>query len=224
MLKDFYYDYILLNLEDYGFGVDLEICKALFVVLIGVCFAMVMINYNRANIHLVLKQLIRHDAYGEENAKTLRQLGLCDKCAVKYSLCREGQLTKLVRRVGEEKLTYEEYIAKEKEKKQKRKENKALYKVAMAEYYLKLREAKEQGLTPPVKPTLDGSSSGEIDFTTAAFYIPEQTRERCKHIFENNSISFFKTVLSVAFMVVAYVILVMLMPDILTALSKLLIK
>ena len=154
----------------------------------------------------------------------MKQLGLCDKCAIKYSLCREGQLTKLVRRVGEKKLSYEEYITEEKEKKKARKQNKANHKAAMAEYYAQLREAKEQGLTLPEKPTLVIASEGKIDFSTAAFYIPDETRDRCKHIFENNSISLFKTVLSVVFMVVVYGILVMLMPDILNALSKLLVK
>ena len=223
MLKDFYYDYLLINLEDYGFGIDLEICKALFIVTLGVCIAMVMINYNKANMFTVIKQLIRHEVYGEDKAKTLRELGLSDKKGIRYALSHSGQLTRLVRRAGEVTPTYEEYIAEEKRKKEKTKALRKERAAALAEYNRLVKEAREQGLTPPERPELPCGCSGaeRVNLDEARFYIPDETHDRCKHFFDTSSVSVTKTIVSVFSCIVVYVILVMLMPDILNYLSKL---
>lgn len=223
MLKDFYYDYFRINLRDYGFGVDLEISKALLIVILGVCIAIVMINFNKAQLFTLIKQLIRHEAYSEEDAKSLKGLGLYDNRFIKYSLSRDGQFTRIVRRVGEVKPTYEEYVNAEKEKKARKKQLREARRMALAEYDAAVKEAKLQGLTPPEKPTFEGVTEKieGIDFKTALFYIPEEARDRAKHLYENNNATLLKTVLAVVFLLISYFILVMLMPDILNLLSRL---
>ena len=56
-------------------------------------------------------QLTRHGAKDEESAKTLNELHLKDSAFIKMALSGEGQLAKVVGRVGETVYTYEEYVA-----------------------------------------------------------------------------------------------------------------
>lgn len=106
-----------LNLNDYeNIGIDFEINKLVLLVMLAFCVAAVFLSFYRGTIRLVVMQLIRHDAYDENNAKTLRSIGLGDNKMAKYMLKGDNLLTKVVRRVGEVRYSYEEYMEKKKAK------------------------------------------------------------------------------------------------------------
>lgn len=113
-IKELYEKYLLLNLKDFpNIGIDLEINKILLALTLGLIVAALLINYHRSYMHLTVKKLLRHSAIDEKSAKTLSELGISSG-AVRLALSRTGQLTKIVRRVGEPTYTYEEYVAKTK--------------------------------------------------------------------------------------------------------------
>lgn len=222
MFREFYYDYFNINLKDYGFGVDLDICKVLLAVTLGLALAVVFVNYSKACVFRMVKQLIRHDADSPDSAKGLSELGLSDDRGVKYALSRQGQLSTLVKRVGEVKLTYEEYIDREKEFKKRKKQFRIEKKQALAEYKNKCAEARAEGLTLPERPTFEKPkfSDDTVNYDEARYFIPEESYGRAKSVFENNGTSALKTALTVVFLFVVYVIVVMLMPDILNLIYK----
>lgn len=114
-MKAFYEKYLTLNLKDYGISLDLEINKLLIIVFLGLCAACFFVNYSQSNIALVLRKLIRAGAVGESNAKTLTELGLSNAKSIKKLLSKSGgPMKSIISYVGEIKLTYEEYIAREK--------------------------------------------------------------------------------------------------------------
>ena len=108
--KEFYDSFICLNLKQYkNLDVDFEINKFLIIALIGIIAAIIIINYIRSSMYLTVNKLIRHEAFGEQNAKTITELGINLK-RVKRCLTSGSQLKTIISRVGEKKLTYEEYI------------------------------------------------------------------------------------------------------------------
>lgn len=110
-MYSFYKKYFLINLKDYpNLNIDLEITVFLFYFLIGVLASTIIVNYRRQKMQSLLRQLARHEAIDEHRAKTLGEIKH-DTKVIRYLLSREGQLTKMVSRVGEKKYTYEEYIA-----------------------------------------------------------------------------------------------------------------
>lgn len=143
--KEFYDSFICLNLNQYkNLKVDFEINKFLIIALVGLIAAIIIINYVRSSIYLTVNKLIRHEAIGEENAKTVGELGL-NLRRVKRCLASSSQLKTIISRVEEEKLSYEEYIARCKSK------DKTLDKIdfEIAKFYVikeKTDEARELGL------------------------------------------------------------------------------
>ena len=112
----FYKNYISLNLKDYsGIGIDLEITKLLFAFFIGMIAATIVINYNRASTSLVIKKLLRHEALTEESAKTLSELS-ANLFGVKMLLKSNGRIKRIIKRVGQQEYTYEEYMSRKKKK------------------------------------------------------------------------------------------------------------
>ena len=121
ILKDIYEKYFLLNLKDYpNIGINLEINKLVIAFTIGIVVASLLINFHRSYTYLTVKRLLRHGALDQANAKTLDELGI-NVPSVRFALSRSGQLTKMVRRVGEPHYTYEEYV-KELKKRNKKEE------------------------------------------------------------------------------------------------------
>lgn len=117
-MREFLDTYFNINLKDYSnLGVDFNISITLLFFFLGICVAAFFINHHRTYMASMVKQLFRHGAMNEESAKTLNELGLGGVGSLKRALARGGQLTKLVRRVGEEKMSYEEYMRLKKEKK-----------------------------------------------------------------------------------------------------------
>ena len=60
-------------------------------------------------------QLVRHEAYTEELAKTLAELRVDNTFVVKRVLSNNNILTKIVARAGAKAYSYEEYVALSKE-------------------------------------------------------------------------------------------------------------
>ncbi len=109
-LYTFYLRYIELNLNSFDkFGIDFQINKFLLVFMAVIIVAAIGINYNRWVIITTVKKLIRHEAFDEDSAKTLKELGLSSR-GILRALKNNGQLTRLVRRAGEYSMSYEEYI------------------------------------------------------------------------------------------------------------------
>ena len=112
----FFKNYFFINLNDYpSFGFNFPITLVLFCFLIALIFTTVAVNYKRRKIEEIIKALTRHKAFDESSAKTLAEINL-NSPSFKSLLSSEGQLTKMVSRVGEKKLSYEEFITISKSK------------------------------------------------------------------------------------------------------------
>ena len=110
-LYEFYEKYFLVNLNDYpNIGIDLEISKILFCLLVGLIIATVIIGYRRFAMITIIKKLMRHEIYSESDAKTLTELNI-DSFGTRLSLKGKGRLSGIVKRAGEKEYTYEEYSA-----------------------------------------------------------------------------------------------------------------
>ena len=122
-IKNFYEDYICLNLKDYpSIALDVEINKLLFFLAIGLCVACFILNYFQSNVSLFLRKLLRANAFSEENAKTLKDLGLNDNRVLAGLIKKDsGIIKKAVSVIGMKRLTYEEYRAAELERKRAKK-------------------------------------------------------------------------------------------------------
>ena len=115
-IKEIYDRYINLNLKEYSnINVDFEINKFLIIVLFAIIIATVLINLKRTFITRLLNNLIRHEAFSEDSAKTLAELDLLNP-VMKHIISESSQLSRLISRVGEVKMSYEEYLEKIKEK------------------------------------------------------------------------------------------------------------
>lgn len=111
---DFIVDFLLLDLKDFeNFGISFPIGLFTTLFLLALSCACFVINYRKMYTTEVLRQLFRHESTSPENAKTLKALRL-DRASIRSALSRSGHLTYLVRRVGEETLTYEQYRSKKK--------------------------------------------------------------------------------------------------------------
>ena len=117
MFKKIFYDFFFLNLNEYpNINIDFQINVFLLFLSIAICAAAVVVTIYRSTLQRVIKQLIRLEAFNEQSACTLADLGLEGSVFIKMALAREGRLTRMIGRVGEKKYTYEEYLALSKEK------------------------------------------------------------------------------------------------------------
>ena len=102
-------DLFLLNLYDYEhIKLRFPIGMILTFLSVALSLATFFITYRKRYMHAFLSQLVRHNAESEESAKTLKDLHLADSGALKRALSRSGQLTFMIKRVGEVKPTYED--------------------------------------------------------------------------------------------------------------------
>ena len=121
-LIEFYNKYFIINLSDYpNIGIDLQINVVLFCFLIGMIVTTLIINYRTETNLTLIKKLLRYEANSEENAKTLSEIGFYTAMA-KLTLRGSGRIKKLISRVGEKQMTYEEYVEAIKDKKYKEEE------------------------------------------------------------------------------------------------------
>jgi hypothetical protein len=113
MLKDFFF----LNLDKYeNLKVSFPIGMFLIATALASCVAVFAMNYYKRTNFAICKQLMRHGATEEDKAKTLKELRLYDSRAVRAALSKSGQITHIVKRVGECATTYEEYVENMKKK------------------------------------------------------------------------------------------------------------
>jgi len=104
-------DFLFLNLSDYeNIGIELPIGA----ILLG--FSVVMIAfafyyyYYRSSVACFCTRLLRAGAVSEEKGRGLRDLRLDGSLGVKIALRGGGELKAIVKRVGEKKPTYEEFV------------------------------------------------------------------------------------------------------------------
>ena len=117
MLDKLIYDFFFINLKDYpNIGIDFEINVFLLVLTVALAVCFFVANHYRSMMRTIARQLMRHGANNEENAKTLAELGLEKSLWLKWALAHSTQLTRIVGRVGEKVYTYEEYVALSKQK------------------------------------------------------------------------------------------------------------
>ena len=109
-----------INLSDYeNINFDLEINKAIFCASVVLIIGIILFSIYRATIRRIVFQLVRHEAYFEEKAKTLTELKIDKTLVIKYLFSNNNILTKIVSRVGEKNYSYEEYVALSKEEREK---------------------------------------------------------------------------------------------------------
>lgn len=102
------------NLADYhNFGVigDFYINYLLLGIYLGIVVVGYLLCFFNININTVVRQLIRHSAFSPDTASTLRDLGLADSFGAKVVLGSSAQLRKVVGRVGDSAVSYDEYMS-----------------------------------------------------------------------------------------------------------------
>lgn len=105
-------EFLLLDLADYeNIGIDLPIGA----ILLGFCAVMIVFSfyyyYYRSTVSCICTRLLRAGAISEESGRNLKDLRLDGSVGVKIALRGGGELGAIVKRVGEKKQTYEEYIS-----------------------------------------------------------------------------------------------------------------
>ena len=109
---NFIKEFLFLNLSDYeNIGIELPIGAILFgfcIVMIGFTF---YYRYQRNAVSAICTRLLRADAVSEEKGRGLGELRLDGSLGVKIALRGGGELGSIVKRVGEKKMSYEEYIS-----------------------------------------------------------------------------------------------------------------
>ena len=201
LIKDFYNDFICLNLKDYkNIGIDVEINKLILLFFGALIIGCIIVSINQMNLTLLIRKLMKIEAYTEESAKTLSELGLADNAGIKSLVNKnDGRISKIIAVVGIKRQTYEEYMEAE-------------------------RKRKEARRLPPAdrKAVLDSLSVGEIDASNAKIYIPEDKKEYASYVYSSGNGSVLKTVLSCTLILVVAVAIILLMPTLLSLLNNIL--
>ena len=193
-MKEFYTRFFLINTNEYyNLGWDLWINKLLFVLMPIVVLIWVGYHLVRNNTFLIVKRLAKRDATSEDNAKTLKDLGLSDRKILKLMLRGDGRITRLVKRKGAPVYTYEEYVEAQKRGKKKS------------------TDGSEKGVEPIGKE--------KIDFETAQFYLDSTQSDRITKICGSYEVRPRHTVIMCIGIVVTFVIVMLLMHEILTGLD-----
>ena len=91
-IRIFYEEYVCLNLKEFSnIGIDLEIGKIFLAGAIAIAICAVVLDLRHRCSYALIKQLLRHDALKEENAKTLTDLGLVNNRQLKRLLSDSGK-------------------------------------------------------------------------------------------------------------------------------------
>ena len=201
-MYEFYKNYLAVNLADYeNIGINLEISKVLFGLLVGIIIASIVVSWQRNAVLLFMRRLNRRGCVDDNTAKTLSELG-ADTKGVRTLLKTSSRIKRLVKRVGEKEYTYEEYVALTKKKK------------------------KSNGNNPESADETASSDTGDlnkkIDFASAKFYLKEPDSNATKNILDKKESSLLNTALMCLLLVCVYIILLFLMPDILTLINSIL--
>ena len=115
----FFDKYFDINLSDYpAFGFDFNISLLLFGIFAGICAAIVVVTMRKCASTAALRQLLRHEAIGEGEAKSLSEIGLAENKSASRAFSRDKMLRRYVKLVGEAQISYEEYMAMSKAERQ----------------------------------------------------------------------------------------------------------
>ena len=219
--KNIYEKYLSVNLSDYkNIGIDLDIN----VLVLGITVAFIVISilmYRRQTvISTLFKKLIRTEAFGENKAVTLAELGLCEKKYRRLVLNREGNLKSCLSVIGEKRQTCEDYLNGENNKKATAKtaeENTSEEESDNRE----LSAERMKSESPAVNNITDGKRLLSLD---ARFYVPEEKRDLAHRILESNTTTVTKTVISCSVLLVFGIALIFAMPSILSFINSALAK
>ena len=108
---NFIKDFILLDIADYeNFGISFPLGIFITVFTVALIISCFVIAYRKMRISEILQKLLRREATSEAAALTLAELRLDNK-AVRNAFLRGGKITHIVKICGEEKMSYEEYVA-----------------------------------------------------------------------------------------------------------------
>ena len=196
-MYEFYKNYLSVNLADYeNIGINLEISKVLFGLLIGLIIASVIVSWQRNAMLAIIKKLNRRGCVDESSAKTLSELNI-NTFGVRTLVKTSSRVKRLIKRVGESEYTYEEYTALLKKKKEK-------------------KEGSEKDGKLPLE------LEKKIDFATAKFYLKDACSNDTKNILDKKKNPVLNTVLMCLLLVSVYTILLFLMPDILSLINSIL--
>ena len=203
----FYKDYICLNTKDYtNIGFNFEIVKVLLITAVALCAVFCMMDFHKKTAYLIIKQLMRHEAKDPASAKTLSELGLAQNKSVRRAITTSSQIRSVVGRVGEKELTYEEFLALEK----KKKENSLFYKI----FKRKKKADAEPATEEIVEPSCDVDSIG--------LYIKQDRVDYASRIYNGADISVLRMVLRCVLVMAVAVCFTMLMPELLTLVNNML--
>ena len=109
--------YVFLNFNDYkNLNFNFPIGIILLLSAIVLPFAIFFANHRKNVITTCAKQLIRHDALGEEKAKSLKTLRLSKIKTLKKMILSGGKISSMVKIAGYQKPSYEEYLKEAKNK------------------------------------------------------------------------------------------------------------
>ena len=205
-------NYLSINLNEYeNIGMNLPIVKLLLAIAVAFILAIIIINYSKSNLYLMVKQLMRHGALGEDGAKTLSELRLSESRGIKRALAGSSQMRSIVAIAGEEKMSYEEYLEKKRMLREaKRAEEKGgffkrVWSAVVGFFY-----------------TRDEILFAEIDFSAARFYIKEEGKNRASRIYNSSEITPMRTAFTCVFIALFFVGLMFAMPEILNWVNSIL--
>ena len=99
MFKKMVENYFFLNLNEYFDGVSFPINLFILSFSVGVCIAIFFASVHNIYTYNILRQLIRHEAWDAQSAKTLTQLHVKPSYMLRSALSRRGQLTSMVKMV-----------------------------------------------------------------------------------------------------------------------------
>ena len=206
-------------------GIDLEINKILLVIALGFCAANLFINYKQSKISTVLRKLIRKKAYGEENAVTLKQIGLADNKSYGRLLNRkEGVLKTLVSSVGDKR---KDESAKEcgaassdsePDKDSARQiphiGGSSLLAEVKREITAEAQKGAELASENAQSETKDEKTGAAQVASPTRYYIPFESQNKAIQMLERNNASFTKALLGSALILACTMALVLLIPPV----------
>lgn len=112
-IKQFFSDLFSTNLNDYGsFEGDFNISYLVLFLSLGILVAVVAMNLLNSASCTIIRALVRYEAFGEESAKGLSEIGLEKNLLARYALSANTKLCRTyIKAIGERELSYEEFIA-----------------------------------------------------------------------------------------------------------------
>ena len=148
--------YIFLNFKDYkNLGFNFPVGFILIFLSIAFPIVVFFINHKKNTVTFAVKQLVRHDAFDESNAKSLKALRLAKINSFKKMLVSGGQMSSMIKIAGYKKPSYEDYIKSKKENNNASKINFDEIKIFLSEESREKAETiAESEITPLWKPVL----------------------------------------------------------------------